>query len=304
MGRARGRTCRRWTTSHLERVSSAQVATKVGQEIAPNTHVLRLVLHPGHGRARSVRGKGLLELVLTQRIELFDAQDGYVVSLALAALPLELIIDFAGAEQHLLGIGLVLTLIQNDALKRAIFEVSEVADRLRMAEQALGRKHDQRLTPRTQHLAPEQMEKLRRGGRLTHLHVVFRCLHEESLHARAGVLWALPFKAMRQQHDDTAQSLPLVLSAGDELIDDDLRDVDEVTKLGFPQDEPIRPIQAVAVLKTEHTRLTERAVLYLDGRLIGGKMRQWDQAPTRLGVVQGRVAMTERATTAILPGQA
>ena len=45
------------------------------------------------------------------------------------------------------------------------------------------------------------------------------------------VLRALALIAVRQQHGQAAESLPLVLAAGDELVDDNLGAIGEIAKL-------------------------------------------------------------------------
>ena len=107
-----------------------------------------------------------------------------------------------------------------------------------MPQQALGRHHDQRLAPRAQHLPAQQWKYCAGVVGLHDLDVVLGGEREEALEAGAGVLGPLPFEAVRQQQHEAAQAAPLVLGAGDELVDDHLRRVDEVAELRFPQHEP------------------------------------------------------------------
>src|SRR5580698_7202037 len=97
------------------------------------------------------------------------------------------------------------------------------------------------------------MEILGRGRGLADLDVVVCRQLQVALYSRAGVFWTLAFVAMGKQHHDCAEQPPLVLTGGDELIDDDLRSVGKVSKLRFPHDQRLRVITAVAVLKTKHT---------------------------------------------------
>ena len=53
---------------------------------------------------------------------------------------------------------------------------------------------------------------------------------------------------MRQKQNDTVLLLPLVFGGNDVLIDDDLRAVDEVTELRFPEDEGVTVGMGVPVL--------------------------------------------------------
>ncbi len=83
------------------------------------------------------------------------------------------------------------------------------------------------------------------------LNVVIGAHRKESLEPRAGMFRPLPFHAVWQQHDHATEPLPLVLAAGDELVDDHLSNVDEVAELGFPDHQPVRAIETVTVLKTK-----------------------------------------------------
>ena len=85
-----------------------------------------------------------------------------------------------------------------------------------------------------QGLLAERMEILRWGGQVHHLDVFFCRQSQKSLQARAGMLRAGPFKAMRQEQYQAAQTLPLGFAANNVLINDDLSAIGEVAKLCFP----------------------------------------------------------------------
>ena len=70
----------------------------------------------------------------------------------------------------------------------------------------------------------------------------------------------LPFIAMRQQHDQARHAQPLGLARGDELINDYLRAIGEVTKLTFPQHHRLRIGQRIAVIKTKHAKFREQRI--------------------------------------------
>jgi hypothetical protein len=59
---------------------------------------------------------------------------------------------------------------------------------------------------------------------------------EISLHSSRRVLWALAVVSVRQGHDKTSTLKPFHFTGSDELIDDTLRVVREVTELSFPHD--------------------------------------------------------------------
>src|SRR5213594_709725 len=100
-----------------------------------------------------------------------------------------------------------------------------------MTVRAFGAHEDEGLAEVAVHLTAESMEVLRRRGQVADLHVVLGAELEEPLQPRARVLRPLPLVAVRQEQHDAARPLPLRLGAGDELVDDDLRDVGEVTEL-------------------------------------------------------------------------
>ena len=78
------------------------------------------------------------------------------------------------------------------------------------------------------------MEILRSVGRLRDLDVVLGRELDEALDARAGMFRSLAFVAVGQKHDDAGEQVPLGFSSADELVDDGLRDINEVAELGFP----------------------------------------------------------------------
>src|SRR6266853_680530 len=84
--------------------------------------------------------------------------------------------------------------------------------------------------------------------------------HNKPFQSRAGMFRSLPFVTMRQEQDQPAQSAPLILGAGNELIHDRLGGVPEIPILRLPQNQPIRIIEAVPVLETKHPRFGKRAV--------------------------------------------
>ena len=110
-------------------------------------------------------------------------------------------------------------------------------------------------------LPAEQVEELRRCGRLADLDVVLGTQGEESLEARRGVFGTLTLVAVREQHDQGGSLGPLVLGGHDELVDDDLRTVGEVAELCFPDHERVLVHHGVAVLEPEGGVLREEGVV-------------------------------------------
>ena len=77
---------------------------------------------------------------------------------------------------------------------------------------------------------------------MANLNVVFGAHGEESLYPSTAVFGALALKSVGQQHDKSAQPVPLVFGTGDELIDNDLGAVPEVAKLCFPDHQSVRTV--------------------------------------------------------------
>src|ERR1700737_659775 len=103
-----------------------------------------------------------------------------------------------------------------------------------MAQHTLRSKDDKRLAPGATNLAAQQVKILRGGGRLADLHVFFARELHETLDARAGMLRSLAFVAVWKKQDQAGGKIPFVYAGADELIDDDLRAVDEIAELRFP----------------------------------------------------------------------
>src|SRR5579862_942953 len=127
-----------------------------------------------------------------------------------------------------------------------------------MAQHALGRENDERLAPRPPHLPPQHVEILRGARGLANLNVVFGGKLHVALKAGAGMLRPLPFIPMWQEHYHTGRQIPLVVASADELIDDDLRAVSEVTELRFPKHERFGVVAAESIFKTEASSFRQR----------------------------------------------
>ena len=133
-------------------------------------------------------------------------------------------------------------------------------------------------------LPPKQMEILRRIGRLADLEIVARRQLQEAFDARAGVFRALPFVAVRQQQHDAGKQSPLVFAGADELVDDCLRDVDEVAELRLPQHQRLGIIAAVAVFETQHAGFGQRRVVDLATRLVCRDVLRAERIPASFSI--------------------
>ena len=81
---------------------------------------------------------------------------------------------------------------------------------------------------------------------------------QESLDPATRVLGTLTVVTVGQRHDKTGSLHPLDLTGCDELVNDTLSVVGEITKLGLPHHQSVGRGQGVSVLETESTELTER----------------------------------------------
>src|SRR6187402_828406 len=105
---------------------------------------------------------------------------------------------------------------------------------------------------------------------------------------------------MWQEQREPAEALPLGLAGADELVDDDLRTVGEVTVLAFPHDERIRLGCGVAVLEAHYRLFRQHRINHLYTGLVIGDVLQGGVGFVAVLVVQNGVTMEERAATAVL----
>src|SRR5205823_3550962 len=127
---------------------------------------------------------------------------------------------------------------------------------------------------------------------------------EEALEARARVLGALALVAVREEQHEAAHALPLRLRAGEELVDDHLRAVDEVAELRLPDDQPARVGEAHAELEAEDGVLGQHAVDDAERHLVAPDVVERNVAVAGLDVVQDGMALAEGAAARVLPAHA
>ena len=148
------------------------------------------------------------------------------------------------------------------------------------------------------------MEILRGVAGLRDLDVVLGGELDEALDAGAGMFRALAFVAVGQQHDDAGEQVPLGFAGADELVDDGLRDVDEVAELGFPEDERFGIVAAVAVFEAEDSGFGERRVVDFAASLTGCDVFQRHVFVFVLDVDEDGVALVEGAAAGVLSAEA
>ena len=117
------------------------------------------------------------------------------------------------------------------------------------------------------------------------------------------MLGTLSLVAVGQEHHETGELAPLVLGRDEEVVDDDLGAVHEVTELRLPRHERVLGLDRVAVLETERRVLAQERVAH---REESRGVQTGERHVLRAVVVvdQGGVALGERAATRVLADQA
>ena len=106
---------------------------------------------------------------------------------------------------------------------------------------------------------------------------------------------------MRQEHNETRLPDPLGLSAWDELINDALSRVREVSELRLPQNEGIGVRHGVAQLESQDAVFTEGAVANSVWRLVGVEVGQRVVGGHVLSLVmENMVPLRKRASLDVL----
>ena len=185
------------------------------------------------------------EAVGVQRIELFDPHDSGVRDIVFRPVVGEVVVNLARAQDDALRLPWRRARRLRQGGERSgssRISWNEPPTKSSMRETAAGwrrrrfRRHDdQQLAEVALHLAPHEVEELRRARGVDHLDVVLRARLQEALKARRGMLGSLAFVAMGKEENDAARALPFRLTADDELIDDDLGAIREVAELRLPQ---------------------------------------------------------------------
>src|SRR5262249_51178448 len=152
---------------------------------------------------------------------------------------------------------------------------------------------DERLARLTAGLASQHVEVLRCSRAIDHLHISLRAKLQEPLDSRARMLRPLSLVTVRQQQDNAARLVPLLFPGCYELVNYDLRGVDEAAKLRSPQHKCFRRGDAVAVFETERPRFRQRAVIYLKSRPAGSNRSQRRPFLARLRIGKRGVALAE-----------
>src|SRR5882762_1376174 len=141
----------------------AHLLQQVMLHVEPRTHVLRLVLAPDDvGQIGQALEFGSERLV-RERIQLFDPDQRRIVGLSFFALGLQLVVHLARTQDrtpHFLrvaqrGVG-------NHGAELAARQIHQLGGRVLVSQQGFGRHDHQGLAEHPDHLAPQQVEYLRR----------------------------------------------------------------------------------------------------------------------------------------------
>src|SRR5205085_4223462 len=106
-------------------------------------------------------------------------------------------------------------------------------------------------------------------------------------------LGPLAFVAVRQEEDERRRQAPLGAARGDELVEHDLRAVDEIPVLRLPDDEAAGLLHVVAEFEADHGVLAQRAVANLERRARLRELLQRNQLLAGVRVMEDRMAMAE-----------
>ena len=213
--------------------------------------------------------------------------------------------DLPGAQQDPLHRGRVAgeAVVVEDLAEAAALEVGDRRAGRGHAQVPLRGEAHERLAGRRVALAAQHVEVLRRGRRVADPQVVLRAQGEEPLDAGARVLGALALEAVGEEQREPGLLAPLVLGGDDELVDDDLRAVDEVAELRLPADPRVGVGDGVAVLEAERRVLGEHGVVEHERRLAGGDVLERAVLRLVLGVDEHAVALAERPPPGVLAGE-
>src|SRR5690606_5951856 len=271
----------------------------------PRALVHRFFLTPDDGFEVLVRGKHLSQVVLRERIQLLDTHDGNVFAAFVATLFQQVVVDLTATHDQAFDLGWInLIDFAKHSLERAFGQVLQSRGGQLMAQQRLRRECNQRLAQRPDRLAAQHVLDLRWRGRYAYLDVLLSTELQVALQARRRVFRALPFITMWQQHGQTAESAPLVLTTGDELVDHNLSTVGEVTELSFPDHQCVRHGGGIAIFERQYRLFREEGVIQIEAWLTFVQVLQRNVCAAVLLVVQRGMAMREGSTSHVLAADA
>src|SRR6266481_5735422 len=272
------------------------------EDVKMRAHIGGFFLDPDDFAGMGMLGDGGGDFRARQGIKLIEEEDRRSRIFTAAAFAAQLVANLAAGDQDAPGV--LHFAIGDEWQKPGPREFFDLRAGVGMAQHAFWRKDNQRLAPGAAHLTAQHVEILGGSGRLADLHVVFGSQLHETLKTGAGMFRALAFVAVREEHDETGRQIPLVLARADELVDDDLRTVGEITELRLPQDKSFGIVAAETIFESEATCLGERRVVNLAEGLLLGEMRESEVVVLGLRINEHRVALAEGAALRILSREA
>ena len=205
---------------------------------------------------------------MRERIKLFDAHNGDIFLIVLATLFQQVVINLTRTHHHTLHAFRIEVIHFTDGRQEgAVSQFVQAGDRQRMAQQRFRRHDHQRTTHPAQRLTTQHVIHLSRGRRYAHLHVLLSAKLQITFQTRGGVLRALPFVTVRQQHHQATHPAPFLLTGGDELVDHHLCAVGEVTELCFPDGQRARFRRGIAVFECQYRFFRQHGVPDAEGAL-------------------------------------
>ena len=190
---------------------------------------------------------------MRERVELLDTHNGDIVLIVLTTLFQQVVINLTRTHHYALhALRIKLVDFTDGWQEGAVRQFFEAGNRQRMTQQGFRRHHDQRTTHPAQRLTTQHVVNLCRGRRYAHLHVLLSAKLQITFQTRGGVLRPLPFVTVRQQHHQTTHPAPFLFARGDELVDNHLSTVSEVTELCFPDSQSAWFCGGITVFKRQH----------------------------------------------------
>src|SRR3989344_2796095 len=197
---AHGRRRRGRPAGIFERRALRDRAPQAMLGLVPGALVACLFLAPDETVRAGITLKCLLQFLLRKRIELFKSQNRDVAPPQRLPPLDKIIIELAAAQDDLLHGGILDRLgLEQHRPEAAERQILQTAHRKPVTQQAFWCHDHQRLAARPQHLAAQQMKKLRRGRRHAHEHVLLGAELEIPFESPRGMFRALAFVAVRQE---------------------------------------------------------------------------------------------------------
>lgn len=309
---------------------------------SPSTSIEWLLLCPDNSLGVWIGVEVVLDLLPWEWVKLLDTSDGGVGDVVVGAVLEESGVDLSGTEDDALDLLLLLDGLAVLGILNYPAEVGVTSELLDgragngVTEKSLREKDDEcyivlvmvryrkgriklTLAELSVHLSAQNVEQVRWRGHVSDLHVAVLVLALEllrswedtwvlrgqlkiTLHAARGVLWSLSIISVWKGHNKTGTLHPLNLTGSDELINDTLSVVGEVTELGLPHDEGVWGGERVTVLESKDTELREGRVGDDKLALVLGDVLEWSPGLLGLLVVENSVTLGEGTTLNILTG--